>query len=347
MTAALSRRTVMASGAASLVVSPAFAVDSPPAIPTGWREALIIVADAQPWVETLTTVGAWEVAWRGEPDHALNGLWALPPDARSRQTLMRNVGTATGFIRLVEAEGAPQSRIRADDQAWETGGINALDLRVADMDATRAALHARGWRAPAEPLRYEVYGVEVIQWAPTSPDGVRLSFIQRIRPPLVGWSELKRWSRVANAAITTRDMAAADAFFRQTLGLTQVSKAASLGPAGGANVMGLPWPVADHLAVDIRGFGGVAPGGGAIELISMPRVQGRDHADQAHPPNLGVAGLRFIVTDAAATRATLLAHGARATPIIQIVIPPHGPGDAFAATAPDGVWLEFIQVGGA
>ena len=142
----------------------------------------------------------------------------------------------------------------------------------------------------------------MIQWAPTSPDGVRLSFIQRIRPPLVGWGELKRWSRVANAAITTEDISASDAFFRTTLGFTQISKAASLGPSGGANVMGLPWPVVDHLAVDIRGFGGVSPGGGAIELISMPAVQGRDHAESAHPPNLGVAGLRFIVPDAAGAR---------------------------------------------
>jgi len=345
-----SRRTLLAAGAAALIAPRALAAESAhaiaPAIATGWREALIIVTDARPWVETLTVVGAWETAWRGPPDQTLNALWALPPEAHTRQTLMRNVGTTTGFIRLIEVEGAPQTRIRADDQAWETGGINALDLRVADMDATRAALHARGWRAPAEPLRYEVYGVEVIQWAPTSPDGVRLSFIQRIRPPLVGWGELKRWSRVANAAITTRDISASDAFFRTTLGFTQISKAASLGPIGGANVMGLPWSVVDHLAVDIRGFGGASPGGGAIELISMPGVQGRAHAEGAHPPNLGVAGLRFIVPDAAGARARLLADGARVTPVVATDIPPYGFSQAFAATAPDGVWLEFVEFSG-
>jgi len=345
-----SRRTLLATAAAALIAPRALAADQPlaitPAIATGWREALIIVADARPWVETLATVGAWEIAWRGPPDRSLGGLWGLPPGAQIRQTLMRNVGTTTGFIRLVEVEGAPQSRIRDDDQAWETGGINALDLRVADMEATRAALHARGWRAPAEPLRYEVYGVEVIQWAPTSPEGVRLSFIQRIRPPLAGWGELKRWSRVANAAITTKDISASDAFFRATLGFTQISKAASLGPSGGANVMGLPWPVVDHLAVDIRGFGGAAPGGGAVELISLPGVQGRDHAEGAHPPNLGVAGLRFMVPDAAAARARLVAQGAQVTPTLSTVIPPYGPCHIFAATAPDGVWLEFVEAAG-
>ncbi len=347
-----SRRTLLATAAAAVIAPRALAADHPaagagaPTIATGWREALIIVADARPWVETLTTVGAWETAWQGPPDQSLNILWGLPAGAQTRQTLMRNVGTTTGFIRLIEVQGALQIRIRVDDQAWETGGINALDLRVTDMEATRAALHARGWRAPAEPLRYEVYGVEVIQWAPTSPDGVRLSFIQRIRPPLVGWGELKRWSRVANAAITTEDISASDAFFRTTLGFTQISKAASLGPSGGANVMGLPWPVVDHLAVDIRGFGGVSPGGGAIELISMPAVQGRDHAESAHPPNLGVAGLRFIVPDAAGARARLLADGARVTPVVATDIPPYGFSQAFAATAPDGVWLEFVEVSG-
>jgi catechol 2,3-dioxygenase-like lactoylglutathione lyase family enzyme len=347
MTAPLSRRKLLAMGgglAGAAVGAPGAWAADPPAIAMGWREALVIVADARPWVETLTRVGGWEIAWRGKPDQTLAALWGLPPQARTGQTLMRNRGTTTGFIRLIEVAGSPQTRIRPDDQAWESGGINALDLRVTNMEATRTALHARGWRAPAEPLRYEVYGAEVVQWAPTSPDGVRLSFIQRLRPPLVGWSELKLWSRVANAAITVKDVAAADAFFRNTLGLAQISKAASLGPRGGANVMGLPWPLADHLAVDIRGFGGQAPGGGAIELISMPGVQGRDHARDAHPPNLGIAGLRFIVPNAAAARARLMADGAPVTDLFAMPIPPYGPCQAFAATAPGGVWLEFVEV---
>ena len=255
----------------------------------GWREALIIVPDPDPWIGVLTTVGAWEVAWSGPPDDTLNRLWRLPPNARVEQCLMRNVGTKSGHIRLARVIGAPQRRIRPNDQAWETGGVQALDIRVLDMDATQRALESRGWRAPADPVRYTAYGsLEVIQWAPSSPDGVRLSFIQRIKPPLQGWAEIKAWSRAANAASTVADMDAVAAFLSDRVGLTQVSHTDVVG-GDGPNVMGLPWALARTLPIDIRGFAGANPGDSAIEVISMPGAGGRDFAADAHPPNLGIA----------------------------------------------------------
>jgi catechol 2,3-dioxygenase-like lactoylglutathione lyase family enzyme len=317
---------------------------SPPGGVGGWREALVVVSDVAPWIETLTTVGGWEVVHRGAADSALARLWSLPSGARTRQVLMGNIGADTGFIRLVEVTGADQKPIRPDDQAWETGGVSALDLRVVDIEATREALWRRGWRAPSDPVRYEAYpGVEVIQWAPSSPDGVRLSFIQRLAPPLTGWPELKRWSRVANAAMTVRDMAAAERFFGGALGLTPAGISHAVGGAG-PNVMGLPWSFARTLAIDIHGYRAGAGHDGSVELISMPAAQGRDFAAAARPPNLGLAGLRFFVPDAAALQARLAAVGvAPAAPLQIIDSPPDGRCRIFAVRAPDGAWLEFAE----
>ena len=309
----------------------------------GWREALVIVADFDPWIETLTAVGGWEVALRTRADTALNALWSLPGKARTEQVLMRNLGTTSGHIRLIKVHGAPQRRIRPDDQAWETGGLSALDLRVVDMDATRAALMARGWRAPSDPVRYKTYGVEVIQWAPSSPDGVRLSFIQRISPALTGWPELKRWSRTTNAAITVGDMDAAARFFGEALGFKQASASDTLG-SGGHNVMGLPWRVAETTPVDIRGFAAPGSAGGAVELISLPQVRGRDHSADAHPPNLGIAGLRYLVAEADALAGRLAGRGVKITaPATTLSIAPYGRCRAFAIRSPDGAWLEFVE----
>ncbi len=309
---------------------------------TGWREAILIVPDLAPWIETLTHVGGWEGVARSEPQTALNALWGLPPGARTQEVLMRNIGTVRGYLRLVVVTGADQRQIRPDDQAWESGGVSALDMRVLDLEATRTALHARGWRAASDPVRYRAYGVEVLQWAPVSPDGVRLSFIQRIAPPLTGWSELKRWSRAANAAIVTADMALARDVFGTRLGLREVSHTDTVG-GDGPNVMGLPWTFARTLPIDIRGYAGGADGDSAVELLSMPQAAGRDFAAGAHPPNLGISALRVRVADADETLARLAARGMAAlSPPTGLRIEPYGACRAFAIEACDGVRLEFF-----
>jgi catechol 2,3-dioxygenase-like lactoylglutathione lyase family enzyme len=343
------RRTLIGAGLASvlwpLLASPSRARPQtalPSPIMTGWREAVVIVPDLAPWIETLTTVGGWELAAKTEAHSELNVLWRLPPGARTREALMRNRGTLKGYIRLVAVSGADQRQIRPDDQAWETGGVSALDLRVLDIETTRAALHARGWRAPSDPVRYKAYGVEVLQWAPVSPDGVRLSFIQRIAPPLVGWDELKRWSRAANAAIVTADMAKARAVLGARLGLREASHADAVGGEG-PNVMGLPFSLARSLPIDIRGYAGATDGESAIELISMPGAAGRDFSSAAHPPNLGIAALRVRVADAAEALARLRARGWTQPPApTALLIEPYGRCEAFAIEAGDGVRLEFF-----
>ena len=337
-----SRRALLAAVPAVLAPGLGFALASPEA-PQGWREAVVIVPDLAPWIETLTVVGGWEMAWAGPGDAALNAFWSLPPGARTERALMRNIGTHSGFIRLVKLRGAEQKLIRPDDQAWDTGAIQALDVRVVDIEATRSALHARGWRAPSDPVRYKTYGVEVIQWAPSSPDGVRLSFIQRIAPPLVGWAELKRWGRVTNAAITVKDMDVADRFYSSLLALTPGPRSNTVG-SDGPNVMGMPWAFSRDLAVDIRGFYGPSRQDGSIELISMKAAQGRDFSADAHPPNLGIAALRLIVADATALALRLSQAGVSvSSPMTGLVVPPYGPCKAFAVLAPDGVRLEFLQ----
>jgi catechol 2,3-dioxygenase-like lactoylglutathione lyase family enzyme len=339
----LQRRDLLAAGLALpfAVAAPAgSAAPQPPAgaFP-GWHEAVVIVPDPAPWIETLTIVGGRDIIHRSAPDQALNRFWSLPAGARTEQVLMRNPLARTGSIRLVRVWGAEQRIIRPDDMAWEAGGVQALDVRVVDMESTRVALHSRGWRAPSEPVRYKTYGLEVIQWAPTSPDGVRLSFIQRIAPPLVGWAELKRWGHVGNAAVTVADLAASRAFFAGRLGMTKASSTNTVG-GDGPNVMGLPWAYARRLPIEIEGYRGAGAGEGSIELISMPDAAGRDFAAAAHPPNLGIAALRCL-TDDARTLAAMMD-----VPVTALDIAPYGACLGFVLTGPDGVRLEVFQAAG-
>lgn len=343
--AELSRRALVSSGLSLGVLAPlgrAADLGMGSSRMKGWREAVVIVADPAPWIETLVTLGGWEIANRRSPDSALNAFWGLPASARCEQVLMRNIGTRMGYLRLVRVEGVEQRLIRPDDMAWESGGLQALDVRVVDIEATRTALHARGWRAPSDPVRYKTYGVEVIQWAPSSPDGVRLSFIQRIAPPLQGWSELKRWSRLANAAITVQDMVKAKTFFGDTLAMTAVSNSNTVG-ADGPNVMGMPWSFSRKAQVEIRGFAGGDAGEGAVELIAIPEALGRDFSANAHPPNLGIVALRFQVDSLDAMARDIAARGGDVSAVLPMAIAPYGACRACTVRGPDGVLLELFS----
>jgi catechol 2,3-dioxygenase-like lactoylglutathione lyase family enzyme len=183
----------------------------------------------------------------------------------------------------------------------------------------------------------------VIQWAPTSPDGVRLSFIQRIAPPLAGWGELKRWSRAANAAITTQDMVKAKAFFGDVLGLRMASSTNTIG-ADGRNVMGLPWSLSRKTSIEIAGFSADEGIDSSVELIFMPELLSRNFAADTHPPNLGIATLRFQVLGIDAMARTFSARGADIVSTLRLIdIAPYGPCHACAIQAPDGVRLELYS----
>jgi catechol 2,3-dioxygenase-like lactoylglutathione lyase family enzyme len=171
---------------------------------------------------------------------------------------------------------------------------------------------------------------------------VRLSFIQRIAPPLQGWPELKHWGRASNAAVTVSDMAASRRFFGDILGMAKGSATNTVG-GDGPNVMGLPWDYARRAPVDIQGWSGGGGGDGSIELISMPGLLGRSHASRAHPPNFGIAALRIFSADALALAGRLKAAGAVVTPVIDDRVPPLGPCRVFAVTGPDAVRLEVVQ----
>ena len=83
----MDRRAVMAAMGAAGLALPARAAETGV---SGWREAVLITPDAAPWVETLTAVGGWEVAWKGRSDAGQSRLWGLPASARGREVLMRN-----------------------------------------------------------------------------------------------------------------------------------------------------------------------------------------------------------------------------------------------------------------
>jgi catechol 2,3-dioxygenase-like lactoylglutathione lyase family enzyme len=308
--------------------------------PVGWREAILIVPALEPWIEVLSNVGGWEMVQRTAPDTGLNGLWSLPKGATTEQVLMRSPGVPGGMIRLGVVRGAPQRRIRPHDQPWETGGTASLYVRVRDMAATRAALEARGWNAANEPVRYRIResgNIGPYRWVPRSPDGIRLELFQ------VSADQKNAWDAATSASIPLKDPEASRALLKGVMHLNRGGHVEDIGE-NGPNKLGLPWSLQRTAKVDIYGLGVAVAAGGSFDILSMPDAQGRDYSDGARPPNLGIAGFRFVVPDVALMARLFKAAGhPPVAPVQQIDLSPYGRTKAFAVSVPDGVWFEFVQ----
>jgi hypothetical protein len=81
-----------------------------------------------------------------------------------------------------------------------------------------------------------------------------------------------------------------------------------------------------------------------VELIEFEGASGRDFADRAGPPNLGMLMLRFPVDGLDAFAAHLAARGVSPVHGVRhVAFPPAGPARQLSLRAPDGAWLDFYE----
>jgi catechol 2,3-dioxygenase-like lactoylglutathione lyase family enzyme len=309
----------------------------------GWREAVLSVSNLDTWEQTLTESGGWETLLRaeGDPDWLL--LWDLPAGARFSERLLRNPGTETGHIRLVRFDNVPQVQIRSNGQTWETGGIFDLNVRVLDIDARFAELQARDWQGFGDPVRFTFGPFVVREWLGRGPDGIVFALIEREAPPLDGWPELRRFSRSFNSTQIVADMDASLRFYKHVLGFQTYVETEGPGDTAGPNVLGLPHDLVTKIS---RRTVIVHPNGeneGSVELIEFDGIGGRDFADRARPPNLGVLSLRFPVRELDVLASTLTEAGFAPTTRGSARLPPYGVVEVLVVRGPNGEWLEFYE----
>jgi hypothetical protein len=110
--------------------------------------------------------------------------------------------------------------------------------------------------------------------------------------------------------------------------------------------LGLPWPFEQQISIDIQGFNPGVDADSAIELIAIPQARGRDYSSNAHPPNLGIAALRFMVDDALmlVNRLNTTDGASLTSPLNEEFIAPYGWRKLFSYSAPDGVRIEFCSL---
>ncbi|MEM9053967.1 MAG: hypothetical protein AAGB16_01465, partial [Pseudomonadota bacterium] len=243
---------------------------------SGWNEVVITTANPEDWDAFLTRDAGWEKRATNSMDPALTAFWDMPDTATGSETLYANIGAASGFIRLIELQGVEQEMIRVDDRPWDAGGYFDINVRVLGLRDLRETMIANGWQGDSEPIQYTFGPFEVIEWIARGPDGVRIAFIERLKPTLEGWPDLKVMSRSFNATQTVKDMDVALAFFRDVLGMKTYLEHKGASSEPGPNVLGLPFEAAAEVdrIVYILHPDGVNEG--SMELLAFDGATGRD-----------------------------------------------------------------------
>lgn len=312
---------------------------------SGWREVVITSHNPDQWTEVLTNTLGWEVRAQGPIDPALRQFWNLPETATGTETLLANIGADRGMIRLVKLDGVEQTFMRADDRPWDTGGHFDFNVRVTGLYSVREKLLLAGWQGDSAPIQYTFGPFEVIEWIARGPDGVRLAFIERLKPTLEGWPHLKIMSRTFNATQSVADMAKASHFFENILGMKRYLEHKGASKEPGPNVLGLPHEAAAQIDREVLILHPEGVNEGSVELLAFDGATGTDLSANMQPYNFGIATLRFPVLNLDKTLASLRARGLELDESpVAVQLAGIGHVKIVGISSPEGARLELYEV---
>lgn len=311
---------------------------------TGFSEVVVSISHFGK-ISTLTAAGGWELLHAGPGAPELARVWGLRPEASIDEQLLHVPSMPYGYLRFTRISSVAQQPIRPlDARPWETGGLWLIYTRSADDAALSQAMSEGGWPTVRGVHGFDFGELAVNEVHQHGPDGMLLSIIEQLKPPLP--LPAPKLTHAFNAAIIVRDFNRARTFFVDQLGFKPWMEVVWNGDNPGLTLL-----------AELSAFQGVKtiktvivhPQGenlGSVELIGWDGAQpGRDFAERARPPNLGSMALRFGVTDLAAHLARLRSHGIEpARPVTELTLEPYGRVRLAPIVSPDGVWLEFFQV---
>lgn len=311
----------------------------------GFSEILITTAKPREWIEFLTQDAGWEVRHQRPVTGAEKQMLGVSTEITGTQVLLANKGADKGFVRLYALDGHSNEHIRIDDRPWDTGGIFDFNMRVVGLFDLRKKLLAKGWHGDSEPIHYVFGPFEVIEWIARGPDGVRIAFIERLKPTLEGWPNVKVTSRVFNSTTVVKDMKKSRTFFEKVLGMKPYLASNKPSDKAGPNVLGLPHNIATMISRDVVILHPQGKNDGSVELLKFVGATGSDFSKRAKPSNLGVSALRFPVQDLEKSLKLLAAAQVSiAAGPLEMTLAPYGKIRIAGIDSPDGVRLELFEI---
>jgi hypothetical protein len=340
--------SIFAVGLALLAGGPAHANTPPPVTPVtgqGWQEAVVHVADPEPWVAFLTQDGGWRVMSRGRIDGSVIAAWNLPKTVTGTEILLGNPGDSKGWVRLVTLAGIASEPIRPAAQAWDPGGWFSLMTRSRDATAIYNKAIARGWTAYNSPQEFSFGGVALKNVVVRGPDGVNIAIYERLSPKLEGWDTIKGISRAFNAMTMVKDFEAERRFFQDGLGFGAWFIGNYEDKVAVATNFGLPV----NLSTSVPRRSGIlwesVGEDGRVELMRFVGLEGVDQSARASFANRGIISVRIPVADLSAwiarARAQNIVVNAAAEPV---TLPPYGKVRHAWVQSPGGNIVEAFEI---
>ena len=142
-----------------------------------------------------------------------------------------------------------------------------------------------------------------------------------------------------------RDFRASFDFYVEDLGFSVYLEHEGASPEAGPNILGLPHNLTAKIPRKVAILSPHGPNLGSVELLSFEGATGADFSATAVPPNRGILMLRFPVADMDALLHRFQDRGIQpvAGPA-SLELQPYGRLRAVAVRAPEGAWLEFLEL---
>ena len=310
----------------------------------GFREVVVSVRNSQQAAKTYMDLTGWDDIHQGALSSQQLNFWNLSSASGGSEVLLANPGDDTGYMRLVQFDGIAQRHIRSSAQSWDTGGIYDLDVRVVDIEKSFTDFQAAGWNGYHDPMEYEFGEFHISEVLVKGPEDVVFALIQRHKPTLTGYPNLRRVSYVFNSSQIVSDMDKAKDFYLHKLGFKVYMEENLKGSDRAENLFGVPQNIYTQIERNICIVNPEGINEGSVELVQLKGIDGTDFSAWAKPPHLGLLLLRFPVVGINSYYEYLQGNGVEITkPLEELNIKPYGRVNLFAVRSPDGSWLEFYE----
>jgi catechol 2,3-dioxygenase-like lactoylglutathione lyase family enzyme len=331
---------------AMIVLAGAPAVGTAP-VDDGWHEAVVSVDKLDERIAFFRDVIGWELVERADVSRDQLAAWRLPGHASGQTALVRAPGSRRGAIRLVAFGGLPAAgRIRSSAGSWETGGWAGLNVRVRSIDAVFNRLQRAGWQGLSDPVTFKVPPYVVREVMVVGPDGLTLSLIERLDPPITpDWTGL--WSRAITVFEADAEPALSRRFYADVLGLKPWLTYDGPAAEPGMNLFGLPHDLLRSVTRQVIWWQERGRGDGTIASLAFRGAAGRRFEPPTlAPPRLGLFLITMRVSDAASRCARAAKAGVPfVQPTRRIDRAGTGPTLSCIVATPSGSWLELYQAG--
>lgn len=314
----------------------------------GWHEAVLSVADLDRTRKFFTDAAGWQIVDEGRLSPEELAYLGIEGAADSgAYAVVRPLDYGQGWVRLVRYPGPERPAIRANAQAWDTGGIFSIMTRSADATGNLRAAERLGWLAYNEPYQFAFGDLSLLNIVMRGPDGVNVAVYEWLAPKLPDPPAAGTLSKAFNSMQMVSDLAVARRFYVDGLGFEVIAEGEFMDPENRPTNFALPVNYATRIP---RAYVILIPPAadrtaGRVELMAFPGFEGRDLAKRAKPGARGIQSLRFPVSDLKTTTRRLREAGA---PMLfgpaTLPMPPFGTARAITTQSPDGAWLTFFEL---